>query len=105
VPPAAPAVPTAATEAAGARGARFHRARFVDHHVAATQRLTIHAVDGGLRLGVAAHLDETKALGATGVALHHHLGTGDRAELGKRLLQIGVAHRIRQVAEIKFIAH
>jgi hypothetical protein len=95
-------IPTTAT---GARGTGFHRAGFVHDDAATAQRLTVHAIDGSLRLGITAHFHETEALGAAGVALHHDLGTGHGAELAKRLLKIAIANRIRQVADVKFVAH
>jgi hypothetical protein len=58
-----------------------------------------------LRFSIAAHLHKAKALGSTGIALHHDLGTGDHAELTERLLKIAIAHRISQVANVEFIAH
>jgi hypothetical protein len=58
-----------------------------------------------LRLGIAAHFYETKAFGSTRVALHHNFGTGDGTELTKRLLEIAIAHRVRQIAHVQFIAH
>jgi hypothetical protein len=67
--------------------------------------LAIHAADGGLRLSVTAHLDKTKAFGATGVAFHHDFGAGDGAKLTKRLFQVAIAHGIRQVANVQFVAH
>jgi hypothetical protein len=58
-----------------------------------------------LRVGIAAHFYETKAFGATSVAFHHDFGAGHSAEFAKSLFQITIAHRVRQVADVKFIAH
>ena len=101
------AVAAAATAAAAVAAARtvFARTRFVDDDGTAFQRLAVHAVDRGLRLGIRAHLHEAEALGATGVAVHHDLGGGHVAVLRERLLQRFVAHRVRQVADIEFVTH
>ena len=91
---------TAATKAASAWRTSLHRTRFVNDDATAAQWLTIHAIDGSLRFRIAGHFDKTKALGATRVALHHDFSTGNSAELTKRLLQIFVTHRVRQVADV-----
>jgi len=51
---------TATAETTTAWGTGFHGACFVDHQVATTQRCAVHAGDGSLRFGIAAHFDETK---------------------------------------------
>src|SRR5450830_166375 len=100
------ATTTAAAEAATAtRGTGFHRAGFVDHHAAATEGLTIHAVDGGLCFGVARHFHKAETLRAAGVTLHHDFGAGHSTKLAKSLFQVVVAHRVRQVADVQFVAH
>ena len=91
---------TTATETAGAWRTSLHRTGFVHHNAAAAQWLTVHAVDGSLCFSIAGHLDKAKALGATGVAFHHDFGAGHSAELTKRLLQVFVTHRVRQVADV-----
>ena len=96
----AAAISTAAAEATGAWRTCLHRTGFVHHHATATQRLTVHAVDGCLCFCIAGHFDKAKALGATGVAFHHDFGAGHSAELTKRLLQVFVTHRVRQVADV-----
>ena len=65
----------------------------------------MQAGDGSLGFRVAAHFHEAEALGAAGVALHHHLGTVDSAEFAELLLQIVVTERIRQIADVKLVAH
>ena len=62
------------TETARAGWAWLHGTSFVDHEITATQRGTVHAFDGSLRFGIAAHFDEAKTFGAAGVTLHHDLG-------------------------------
>ena len=37
--------------------------------------------------------------------LHADFSAGDRTEFAKRLLQIFVADRVRQIADVKFVAH
>jgi hypothetical protein len=58
-----------------------------------------------LRLGIAAHLDEAKTLGAAGVALHHDLGAGHLTVLAEGLLEIAIAHGIRKIADVQLVAH
>ena len=95
----------ATTTAAAARWARLHGTGFVDDQAATSEWLAIHTADGCLRFRIRRHFHKPKAFGPTGVALHHDFGTGDRAELTKRLLQVFVTNRVRQVADIKFVAH
>jgi hypothetical protein len=94
-----------AAEATCAGRTWFHGASFVHHEATTTQRCAIHAFDGSLRFGIAAHFDETKTFRAASVALHHDLGASHRTELSKRLLKITVTHGIRQVADVQFVAH
>jgi hypothetical protein len=58
-----------------------------------------------LRFRVAAHFHKAEAFGAAGVTFHHDFSAGDSAKLAKRLLQVFVADRVRQVANVKFVAH
>ena len=95
----------ATTATAEPARALFTRTRFVDDDGAAFEGLAVHAVDGRLGLGVRAHLDETKALGAAGVAVHHDLGGRDGAELPERLLERLVAHGISQITYVQFVSH
>ncbi len=104
---AAAVATTTTTEAAATCTGRtcFHRAGFVDHHIAAAQWLTIHAVDGSLRFIIAAHFHKAEAFGAASVTFHHDFGAGHSTEFTERLFQIAVANRVRQVADVKFVAH
>jgi hypothetical protein len=102
---AAEAAFTATTETTATGWTGFHGTRFVDNQATATQRRAVHAFDGSLRFGIAAHFYETKTFGATGVAFHHDLGASHRTELSERLLKIAVAYRIRQIADVQFVAH
>src|SRR6185369_14282982 len=102
---AAAAVTPATAITAGARRARFHGTGFIDHHAAPAQGLAVHARDGGLGFRIAAHFHKAEALGAAGVAFHHHLGARDVAELGERLFEIAIANGIRKIADVEFVAH
>ena len=88
-----------------AKAASTWRMRFLHGGGGLVKRLTVHATDRGLRLGTAVHLDETKAFGATRLAFHSDLGAGDRAKRTKRLLQVLVTYRARQIADVKFVVH
>ncbi len=96
---------TTATETASAGRTWLHGTSFVHHEATATQRCTVHAFDGCQSFGIAAHLDETKTFRAASVALHHDLGASHSTELSERLLKIAVTYRIRQIADVQFIAH
>jgi hypothetical protein len=102
---AAATIATAVTTATATGRTGFHRTGFVDDQITATQILTMHALDGGLGFGIAAHFDKAETFGATGVALHHDLSARDSTVLAESLLQILVAERIGQVAHVKFVAH
>ncbi len=102
---AAAASTTAAVGAAEASRTLFTWASFVHDHSATGNRLTIQTVDGGLCFCIRAHFDETKALGATGVAVHHDLGGAHGPELRESILQILIAHGVGEIAHVKFVAH
>jgi hypothetical protein len=96
---------TTTTAATSAGRTWLHGTRLVDYQATATQRCSVHAFDSSKCFGIAAHFDETKTFGATGIALHHDFGAGNSTELSKRLFKIAVAYRIRQVADVQFVAH
>src|SRR5690606_18176681 len=96
---------TTAAKAAAAGSAGLHGTGFVDHEVTAAEILAMHALDGGLGFGIAAHFDKAETLGAAGVALHHDLGAAHRAEPAEGLLQILITEGIGQIAHVKFVAH
>jgi hypothetical protein len=107
---AATAVATTTTAAAVAttaftRRTLLSRARFIDHHSAATEVLAMHTSNGRLRLRVISHFHKTKSFGATCVALHHHASTFDFTKRCKSGLQIIITHRVRQIAYIQSITH
>jgi hypothetical protein len=103
---AAAATTAAVTTTATSAGRTWlHGTRLVDYQATATQRCSVHAFDSSKCFGIAAHFDETKTFGATGIALHHDFGAGNSTELSKRLFKIAVAYRIRQVADVQFVAH
>jgi hypothetical protein len=58
-----------------------------------------------LRLIVAAHFHKAEAFGAACVTFHHDFGAGHRTEFTEGLFQIAVTNRVRQVADVKFVAH
>jgi hypothetical protein len=103
---AAATTTTAVTTAATSAGRTWlHGTRLVNYQATATQRCSVHAFDSSKCFGIAAHFDETKTFGATGIALHHDFGAGNSTELSKRLFKIAVAYRIRQIADVQFVAH
>ena len=95
----------AAAEAAGAGRTRLHGACFVHDQITAATVLAVQALDSGLCFGIAAHFHKAEALGTAGVTLHHDLGAADIAKFAESLLQIVVAERVRQVADVEFVAH
>ena len=95
---------SAITTATTAGWASLHGTGFIHHQSAAAMLLTVKASNSCLCFGVAAHFYESKAFGATCVALHHDFGAGDVAKSSKCTLQVFVTERIRQVADVKFIA-
>ena len=102
---AAATIATAVTAATATGRTGFHRTGFVDDQITATQILTMHALDGGLGFGIAAHFDKAETFRAAGVALHHDLGARNSTVLAKSLFQILIAERVGQVAHVKFVAH
>lgn len=96
-------VAAAVATTAGRTG--FHRASNVDGQVTTTHILAMHGLDSRLGFRAARHLDKAKAFRATCVALHHDLGRLDLAKGREVLVQIVVANRVRQVANIKLVAH
>jgi hypothetical protein len=102
---AAATTTTVTTTATSAGRTWLHGTGLIDYQASATQRCAVHAFDSSERLGIAAHFDETKTFGATGIALHHDFGAGNSTELSKRLFKIAVAYRIRQIADVQFVAH
>ena len=101
---AAAAAAAAVSTATTAGWASLHGTGFIHHQSAAAMLLTVKASNSCLCFGVAAHFYESKAFRATCVALHHDFGAGDVAKSSKCTLQVFVTERIRQVADVKFIA-
>ena len=96
---------TAAAEAAGTGRTCLHRTCFVNDNATATQRSTVHAADGSLCFWIAGHFDKAEALRTTGITFHHYFCAGDCAKLAKGLFQIAIANRVRQIADVQFVAH
>src|SRR5262245_24162299 len=107
-PPAAVAATTAPSPSAVAAttaAAVLFRLGLVDGEAPTAHLLTVHAGDGGLSLGVAAHLDEAEALGASGIAVHDHLRRLHRPELDEHALQGAGVHIVGQVAHVQLLTH
>lgn len=102
---AATAIATTGATTAEATWTLFTRTGLIDDQGTAFHLLAVHAVDGGLRFSVRAHLDETKTLGSTGFTVHHDLRRRHRAELSECLLEIVVSYAVRQVTDVEFVAH
>jgi len=99
------AATTTKTAARAAWRAGFHGAGLVDDQSASAQGFAVHAGNGGLRLGIVAHLDKAKTFGASSIALHHDFGTDHCSELAEFTLQIVVSHAVGKIAYVKLIAH
>jgi hypothetical protein len=54
---------------------------------------------------IVAHFHKAEAFGAARIAFHHDFGAGHSTEFTEGLFQITVSHRVRQVADVKFVAH
>lgn len=76
-----------ATTTAAATAAFFTRLGFVHSEVAAFKGLAVHAVDGSFAASAILELNETKAAGPAGFAVHHQDGADNFTELFKRLTQ------------------
>jgi hypothetical protein len=99
------AATSAAAEAAATRSTWLHGASFVHDETATTVLLTVHAIDGGLRLSITAHFHKAEAFGAASVTFHHDFCAGDGAVSSESLLKVFITERIRQIAYVKFVAH
>ncbi len=65
----------------------------------------MQALDGGLSLGVGVHLHEAEALAAARVAIFDDLGALHRAELGEEFFEVRAGDLIREIPNIKLLAH
>jgi len=92
------ATETGAVETAAATF--FARSGFVDHKFAAVEGFAVESRNGGARLGVIFHFNETEALGATGIAIGREADAVDFSVSGKGRIQIVFGHRIRHVSHI-----
>src|SRR5262245_55277282 len=79
---------TAVTAAAATAAAFGLRPGLVHRQGAALDFGAVERSNGGLRLGVRAHLDEAEAFRATRVAVHDHLRRGDRPMRLEQTLQV-----------------
>jgi hypothetical protein len=76
---ASAAVATAAAASATSAGAIFTGLGYIDGQGSALMVLAVESGDRRLRLGLRGHLDESKALGAAGIAVGDHFGGLDCA--------------------------
>jgi hypothetical protein len=104
---AAKAAATAATGTAAAEAAwtLFAGTCFVDHEITACHGLTMKTFDRSLGFGIAAHFHKAEALGTAGVTIAHDFSRRDRAEFAELLFEVFVAHGVRQIADVQFVAH
>jgi len=79
--------------------------RFVRLDDAAIEFLSVDARDRGLRLGVVAHLDETKAFGSAAGAVHNDTGRLDVSEGLETLSQGVIGRGVAQISDIDLFAH
>src|SRR5262245_31375753 len=97
---AAAAAVTTATATAGSL-----RARLVDRKIASAELLRIEVIDGFLRLGIAAHLDEPEATGTARHLIAHHRDRLDRSDLREQRLKVGFADFEGQVSDKELSTH
>src|SRR5438105_2271519 len=90
----APAATAAIATATAATAAVLFGLGLIDRRGAAVHLFAVHRGDGGLRLLVAAHLDEAEALGPARVAVHDDLRRLDRAVRREHLFQRTVGHAV-----------
>src|SRR4051794_3243278 len=100
VPAATAAAELATATAAAATGAVFLGLGLIDGEVAAVVGLAVEGGDGGLRLGVAAHLDEAEALAAAGVAVLDDFRALDGAVLREQLLEVRAGGVVAEIADV-----
>src|SRR5579884_251562 len=81
------------------------RSGLVDGEVAAIHIFAVEGGNGGLRLLVAAHFDESEALGSTRVPVHDDLGRLHIPVRLEQLLQITVVYAVGQIAHVQLFAH
>src|SRR5688572_8232541 len=100
------AVSTAATAAAAtATGTVFAGLGLVDGEGSAVEVLAVQGRDRGLRLGVAAHLDERETLAPTGVPVLNDLGGLHGAVLPTQLLEVRARGVIAEISDVQLAAH
>ncbi len=89
---------TAATESAATAAIAFLRSRHIHFESAATDFRSIQRGNGFVRLGIIAHLDETKSARAAGIAISNDTDTVHCPMRLKCLAQFLFRCRKRQVA-------
>lgn len=99
------AAESAATKATTAAFARSHWACFIDRQSAA---IIVCAIELGDRVSCfcfRGHFHETKALGATRVAIGDDLCRLNRSALSESVIENLIGCRERQIAHVKFLTH
>jgi len=99
------AVTATASAATAATGAFFAGLGFVDGKGTSAVLLTVKGSDRSLRFGIGGHLDETEALGASGVAVLDDLGAFDGSMLREQLFERGIVHVVAEVTHVQLFAH
>jgi hypothetical protein len=97
------AAPAAATTAA-ATTTLFAGLGFVHGEVTTFKGLAVHAGDSGFAARAILELDEAKAAGAAGFAVHHQDGADDFTELLERLTQGVFGDAERQITNVELHA-
>ena len=98
------AAPAAATTAAAATTTLFAGLGFVHGEVTTFKGLAVHAGDSGFAARAILELDEAKAAGAAGFAVHHQDGADDFTELLERLTQGVFGDAERQITNVELHA-
>src|SRR5690606_11741445 len=100
-------VATVATRAVASRAAAavFARASQAHDNRAPINGHAVQSGDGCLGLFGGSHFHKAEALGLTGVSVHHDLGGGNVAKVGKVAFQAGIGNGVGQVAHVDLAAH
>jgi hypothetical protein len=98
------AVSTTATTTT-AWAAAFFGFGFIDGESASAVFLTVECGDTGLRLGIAAHLDESETLAAAGFPIGNHFSALNSAMRSEQFLQCRAIDIVAQISNIQLLAH
>ena len=83
----------------------FTRASLAHAKGATTEILAIEPFDSRLRFRIGSHCDEAESARAIGLTIEHDLNGRDRSALLKELLQLGFGCLVREVGDVKTVAH